>query len=144
MDLLIYAAFRYLGIPYIYGGKTPVKGLDCSGFVSELMKGCGVIPHHADWNAQEIYNNLEKTSVLGRYSPGSLSFYGKDLNHIDHVGFCLNQFTMIESAGGDHLTLTIQDAAAKNACVRIRPIKYRQDFLCVIKPDYSKIGLVTN
>lgn len=141
MQTLRDAAIHHLGIPYRFGGKCPVGGLDCSGFVSELLKGCGIIPHVAQWNAQDIYDNLEKGGVHDRWGLGSLAFYGKDPRTIDHVAFCLDQFRMIEAGGGDALTKTIDDAIAKNACVRIRPIKYRFDFLFVLKPDYSKIGV---
>lgn len=143
MGFLLQIALRYLGIKYKYGGKNPVSGFDCSGFVSEILKACGVVPHFADWNSQQLYDNLEKNANYDRWGLGSLAFFGKDSHSIEHVAFCIDQYIMIESAGGDHLTLTTDDAIAKNACVRIRPIKYRKDFLFVMKPDYSKIGIVS-
>lgn len=140
---MIQAALSYLGVKYKYGGKNPLSGFDCSGFVSELLKGVGVIPHKSDFNAQHLCDYLSSNGgSYDKWGAGSVAFYGKDAKTIDHVAFCLDQFTMIEAGGGGPTTMTFDDAAAKNACVRIRPIKYRLNFLFVIKPDYSKIGII--
>lgn len=142
MQTLRELAMSYLGLPYKYGGNNPITGFDCSGLVCELLKSCGVLPHGADLNAQGLYDLLEKSGSVDRWGMGSVAFYGKDPLNITHVAFCLDQYRMIEAGGGDRTTLTAADAAAKNACVRIRPIKYRSDFMVVIKPDYARIGII--
>lgn len=142
MDLLLRTALSYLGTPYKYGGKSPVGGIDCSGFVSELLKGVGILPWNAEMSAQGIFNEIEKSGRTDRWGLGALAFYGSDVNHVDHVAFCIDQYRMIEAGGGDHLCLDVQTAALHNACVRVRPIKFRKDFLQVIMPAYSKIGVI--
>jgi cell wall-associated NlpC family hydrolase len=142
METLRQLAMSYVGIPYKYGSKNPVAGFDCSGLACELLMSCGVLPHHSELNAQALYDLLEKTGSVDRWVMGSLAFFGADPKNIVHVGFCLDQYRMIEAGGGDHTTLLPADAAARGACVRIRPIRYRKDFFCVIKPNYAPIGVV--
>jgi cell wall-associated NlpC family hydrolase len=142
MQTLRDLAMSYVGIPYKFGGKNPLTGFDCSGLACELLMSSGVLPHHTELNAQGLYDLLEKTGSVDRWGMGSLAFFGVDPKNIVHVGFCLDQYRMIEAGGGDHTTLLTADAAAKNACVRIRPIKYRKDFFAVVKPNYATIGVI--
>ncbi len=39
---VIAAAKRYLGVPYLWGGTDPAKGLDCSGFVQRVYSDLGI------------------------------------------------------------------------------------------------------
>lgn len=141
MIILREYAMSMLGLPYIYGGNSPLTGLDCSGFVCELLKSCGVLSMHEDLSAQLLYNKFAVISP-NRYGLGSLAFYGKAANDVSHVALCLDPYRMIEAGGGDRATLTKMDAASKNACVRIRLIRGRADFLAVAKPDYATIGII--
>jgi hypothetical protein len=47
---------------------------------------------------------------------------------------------MIEAGGGDANTNTIEEAILKNAFVRLRPYKYRKDWLDTIKLNWATIG----
>lgn len=142
MSTLIEIALSCLNIPYKWGGENPVSGLDCSGLVCWILKCSGMMKHHdPKLSAQELFDKYSPVGIQGRFVPGSLAFYGPDAKSIEHVGFCLDDRYMVEAGGGDHTVLLPQDAAAKGACVRISPIKQRLDFLCVLKPDYSAIGI---
>lgn len=35
-------AKKYIGVPYIWGGTDPAKGMDCSGFVQRVYKDLGI------------------------------------------------------------------------------------------------------
>ncbi|WP_138418296.1 C40 family peptidase [Sinomonas gamaensis] len=41
-DQVAAAAQKYVGVPYLWGGTDPSKGLDCSGFVQRVYKDLGI------------------------------------------------------------------------------------------------------
>ena len=41
-DQVVADARRYLGVPYVWGGTDPAKGLDCSGLVQRVYKDLGI------------------------------------------------------------------------------------------------------
>lgn len=134
MDPLLLKAYAIslIGTPYFYGGDDPVSGFDCSGLVCELLRASGVVPWNYRTNAQGLFDEVKK-----KYGPvqprlGALAFYGKSLFSIDHVAFCLDAFTILEAGGGDHTTLNLPQAIKQNAFVRMRPLRFRKDFLCTV------------
>lgn len=144
MELLKQYALSFLGVPYRWGGENPITGVDCSGLVQELLISAGAHPDpHHDFTAQALYSYFEKHGAFpGLCTLGALAFYGKSRDQISHVAFCLDSSRVIEAGGGNHLTLTKDDAAAQNAFVRIRPVDHRADLVAVIKPAYNRIGAV--
>lgn len=142
MNFLIQYAFSFIGKPYIYGSDDPLVGFDCSGYVEELLLASGEIPFGTPkMNAQAIYNQYAKrgNSV---YGTGSLAFFGQDAMHVDHVGFCVDQYLMLEAGGGTAETTSLAAAIEHHAFIKLRPIRYRKDFLCVLKPQYAKMGMI--
>lgn len=127
---------------YQYGGENPIIGFDCSGYVEELLKAAGELPWNAPkMNAQQIHDFYDH-KVGSSFTAGALSFYGQDLLHITHIGFCLDSNIMLESAGGDSTTVTDARAIQQDAFVKMRPIRYRKDFLTVLKPNYVYLGMI--
>jgi len=117
-----------LCVPYRWGGDNPVEGFDCSGLVVELLAAVGAIPHKTDMNAQSLYAKYKANKKL-EPTWGCLSFYGKSLFEITHVGFCLGNGLIVEAGGGGSKTLTKADAERQGAWIRIRPVQYRSDYL---------------
>ena len=69
---------QYLGIPYVWGGASPVSGFDCSGFIMYVYAQVGVsLPHHAA--SQYNYGVPVSSDDL---QPGDLVFF----NGLGHAG----------------------------------------------------------
>lgn len=77
---------KYLGIPYVYGGKKPSTGFDCSGFSTFVfsMKG------------QQISGSSAQLATLGELKPykfiekGDLAFFGSE-NRVSHVAIVVEK-----------------------------------------------------
>lgn len=141
MDLLRQYALRFVGLPYRWGGDDAIHGYDCSGLVQEILASAGEDPP-GDQTAQALFDYYSQggRGEWNRTELGSLCFYGKNAGNISHIGFCLDQYRMIEAGGGGRNTKTKEDAALQNAYVRVRLIASRKDLQAVIKPRYNKIG----
>jgi len=138
-DLLKRYLISLLGVRYTYGlnpagGDDPVGGFDCSGLACEFLRAAGAVPWNFRMSAQMLYLKYSFQPHVADF--GDLAFYGKDRNHITHVGICWDSKFMVEAGGGDATTQTPEESARKNAFVRIRPIFYRKDFLCFARPSY--------
>jgi cell wall-associated NlpC family hydrolase len=138
-DLKAYA-MSFVGVPYKYGGRNRLEGLDCSQFVTELLIREGLVPHGTDLSAQAIFDFLTKNSEPATIQPqlGAIAFYGKTSDQIVHVAFCITDRVMLEAGGGDHTTLTLQNAIDRSACIRERQVRYRKDYFCSLMPLYVR------
>ncbi len=144
-ELIDYAK-SFLGVPYVWGGNNRLAGMDCSGFVCEVLRSVGLLGSE-DHTAQGIFDTLSalpnvRTSNRGAVFIGSVLFFkGSNEERISHVAIALNWKQMIE-AGGAGSACTDKDKAAKlGAMVRVRPIKSRSDLFCVLRPDYVGIEM---
>ena len=142
MDYLIRYALSFLGVPYIYGANNRLVGLDCSGFVNEILRPAGIVKRFEDLSAQMLYNKLEAEGTMNTYKTGSIIFFGQSVTKITHVAFMLDRFLMLEAGGGGPECTTVEIAMAKGAMVRLSHINSRQDVVAVIYPRYNSIGLI--
>lgn len=79
-EVVAYAK-KFLGNPYVYGGNSLTKGVDCSGFTSQVYKNFGVTLQRSS-RAQYASNGYKVTKA--DLLPGDLVFYGHN-GYIDHV-----------------------------------------------------------
>ena len=122
-----------LGLPYIYGGQSPLVGFDCSGFIVYLCRAVGLLPRSRDMSATSLWFHFQKQRVT-RPVPGGFVFYGQG-DQATHVGVILQtERHMLSFAGGDGYTRTRKEAAARNACCLVRPIDYRGDVIGYVDP----------
>jgi cell wall-associated NlpC family hydrolase len=131
IELMLDYAKRLLFTPYIWGGDSPLVGLDCSGFVQHCLAAVGLDPA-GDQTAQALYYHFHYKGAT-KPQAGALIFFGASPRQITHVAICLDGEHMIEAGGGGSKTLSKEDAIAQGAYVRIRPIINRKDMVGCFK-----------
>ena len=92
---LISLAKRYLGIPYLWGGRS-YFGLDCSGFIEVVFHSCGYqLPRDSADQAQ-----IGKTiGFINEAQAGDLAFFDNEEEQIVHVGILLSNTQVIHASG---------------------------------------------
>ena len=90
-DLVNYA-MKFLGNPYVWGGTSLTKGIDCSGFTMKIYDRDGVsLPHYSVAQAQ--CGTRIKASEA---KPGDLFFYGG--SRISHVAIYIGNGQVIHAS----------------------------------------------
>jgi len=134
LDLALSVAERLLGKPYIWGGDNPGEGFDCSGFVIEVLKSCGILPRSGDWTAHDLMNKFAD-SALDVPRAGCLIFWGNSgrATHVEMVCAVLDGTVYtIGASGGGSRTQSAADAVRDDAYIKIRPAK--SNSLAVVNP----------
>jgi cell wall-associated NlpC family hydrolase len=135
-----------VGTPYRWGGDDPMTGLDCSGASIYILQSEGILPKNYDNTAQGLYRHFKKKeNGLEVSIPqfGDLAFYGKLKSklEISHVAYVVDTYRALTASGGNSKVNTAQDAADKNAYLRILPINYRKDLVSIIRPERIDINM---
>lgn len=92
---LVQEAGRFLGIQYLWGGKSP-KGFDCSGYVQTVMKPYICLPRDSYSQAEHAdLKEIELTEV----KEGDLIFFSKNGEGIDHVAISIGGNAFIHCSG---------------------------------------------
>lgn len=95
-------ARQMMGFPYLWGG-TSVKAADCSGFVKQVYYMQGVVLAR-DASQQARYGEAVDFSNTNNLQPGDLLFFGRDAQHISHVGIYLGNGNFIHASGRVHIS----------------------------------------
>lgn len=92
-------AKRFLGIPYLWGGRSSF-GFDCSGFTQMLLRQRGVnMPRDAD--LQAAWNGVIPIDRKD-LQPGDLLFFGSSPANITHTGMFIGSGEFIHDTTHDH------------------------------------------
>ena len=105
----------YRGIRYVWGGKTPVPGFDCSGLITYTAKKS--LDIDLQGNAQDIYNKTSPVS-LSQAQPGDLIFFKGDSDtRITHVGIYLGKNPSGNDFGKQNLFLNAASAGPRTGVI---------------------------
>ena len=112
-------AQKYIGVPYLWGGTDPAKGLDCSGFTQLVYGNLGIdLPRVS---AQQATAGSPVASLAAARA-GDLVFfdYSKDRPGIDHVGIYLGNGKMV-AAPQPGEAVKVQDVGNPSVIRRVLP-----------------------
>ena len=98
------ALTQYVGRSYVFGGTSPTKGWDCSGFTQYVFeKHFGVsLPRTA--GEQAVRGTTVSKNSRSSWKPGDLLFY-KEGGRISHVAIYLGNGQMIHALNSKYDTL---------------------------------------
>ncbi len=88
-------AKTYLGYPYIYGGASPSRGFDCSGYTQYIFKQFGVSLSHSATAQSNVGTYVEKANL----QLGDIVIFNDDANtSIGHVGIYIGGNNFIHAS----------------------------------------------
>lgn len=92
-EVVIYAK-EFLGTPYVGGGNSLTRGVDCSGFTSQIYKKFGVSLQRS--SRDQFASNGKKVS-RNELQPGDLVFYGYD-GRVNHVAIYVGNDKIVHAS----------------------------------------------
>lgn len=114
-EKFIACGMDYKGTQYVWGGKTPVPGFDCSGLVTFTAKKS--LNLDLKGNAQDIYNQTKPVS-LNDALPGDLIFFKGDSDtRITHVGIYLGKNPGKNDFGNQNLFLNAASGGPRTGVI---------------------------
>lgn len=97
-------AERFVGVPYLWGGKTSL-GLDCSALVQLSLNACGVAcPRDSDLQEQALGAPVQPMNDFAALKRGDLLFWP------GHVAIARDEATLIH-ANAYHMAVAIEPTA---------------------------------
>ena len=114
-EKFIACGMDYKGTQYVWGGKSPVPGFDCSGLVTFTAKKS--LNLDLKGNAQDIYNQT-KPVALSDALPGDLIFFKGDTDtRITHVGIYLGKNPGKNDFGNQNLFLNAASGGPRTGVI---------------------------
>ena len=110
-DDFVAIAERFLGTPYLWGGKTSF-GLDCSGLSQVALTACGIAcPRDSDMQEQALGAPVDANAGFSNLQRGDLVFWK------GHMGIVRDPATLLH-ANAFHMAVALEPIA--EAIPRIR------------------------
>jgi len=132
--LAIRVAWSCYGVPYIYGGQSPLEGLDCSGLIVWIFRQLKIFEPKEDYKAIGLWGLYRKNRVM-KPAKGVLVFYGK--TKVTHVGICVDDQWCLCASGGNKGIDTFEKAKRRNAMIKLKKVHYRGDLWAYADPFVS-------
>jgi cell wall-associated NlpC family hydrolase len=86
-------AERFLGVPYVWGGRT-LAGLDCSGLTQTALEAGGIeVPRDSDQQEAALANTIPTPDDLSGLRRGDIVFW------TEHVGVMLDEARLLHANG---------------------------------------------
>jgi murein DD-endopeptidase len=97
-DLVLADAEQLVGTPYRYGGSTPDRGFDCSGFVRWIYSRRGIdLPRTARAMSRTGVRVAARRAVL---VPGDLLFFAEEGAAVSHVAVYAGEGRIVHASSG--------------------------------------------
>jgi cell wall-associated NlpC family hydrolase len=105
-------AERFLGTPYLWGGKSSL-GLDCSGLVQLALAACGIpCPRDTDMQERALGSALAPPPEPGQLRRGDLVFWK------GHVAIVRDDATVVHANATRHMAVAVEATADTIARIR--------------------------
>ena len=91
---IIEAAYRYLGVPYLWGGNG-FGGIDCSGLVLQCYRTVGVNLPRVSREQFQVGGSV----AWNELQPGDRLYFASDGRRIDHTGLYVGNGQFIHASG---------------------------------------------
>lgn len=105
-DIVAYA-MQFLGTPYRWAGNDLRKGVDCSGFTSQVMKAFGITISRSSRDQAQNGVRVTKAELM----PGDLVFFDTtnrtNRGYISHAAIYMGDGKIIHSSSGKQWGVTI-------------------------------------
>ncbi|MGL4738393.1 MAG: C40 family peptidase [Cellulosilyticaceae bacterium] len=95
-DEIIDYAKQFLGTKYVPGGNSLTKGVDCSGFTSQVFKKFGI---NLKRSSRDQYTSNGVKVAKSELEPGDLVFYGYN-GSVSHVAIYIGDGEIIHASTG--------------------------------------------
>ena len=99
-------AYKYIGVPYVYGGTT-TSGLDCSGYTQLVFKQLGIKLNRTSSGQYSQGTAVAKSNL----QVGDLVFYNTSGKGVSHVGIYVGNNKFAHSATSTGVTVTSMSAS---------------------------------
>ena len=99
---IISTSMQYMGVPYVFGGTSPIYGFDCSGYVQYVFAQAGIsLPRTAD--AQyEVGIPISTADLM----PGDAVFFTTYTYGASHVGIYVGDGNFIHASSSRGVTIS--------------------------------------